>query len=133
MDFSIPPAAQKLVEAATALADALVTEHSGHAPQLFGDDAERRSRTEDGRLVAEIFAIRADARMKAHGLGLYGAFMPKEAGGAGLSVLETAIVEEALANRPAYAQVFWPDLTIHLLGRAWGPTPVLLAGSPAIQ
>jgi alkylation response protein AidB-like acyl-CoA dehydrogenase len=133
MDFSIPPLAQKLVDASTALADALVIEHSGRAPQLFGDDAERRSRGEDGRLVAEVFAIRADARTKAHGLGLYGAFMPREAGGAGLSVLETAIVEEALANRPAYPQVFWPDLTIHLLGRAWGPTPVLLAGSPAIQ
>jgi alkylation response protein AidB-like acyl-CoA dehydrogenase len=133
MDFSVPAEAERLARVSTTLADELVTEHSARSPQLFGDDAERRSRSEDGRLVPEVFAIRADARKKAQAMGLYGAFMPKEAGGAGATVLETAIVEEALANRPAYPQVFWPDLTIHLLGRAWGPTPVLLAGSPDIQ
>lgn len=133
MDFTLPPEAEELSRVARTLADQLVADHARTSPMLFGEDAERRSVGDDGRLVPEIFAIRAEVRAKAIELGLYGAYMPEEVGGAGLSVLTTAILEEALADRPAYPQVFWPDLSVHVLGRAWGPTPVLLAGSPGIR
>ncbi len=133
MDFTLPPEAEELSRVARTLSDQLVADHSRMNPSLFGEDAERCSVGHDGRLVPEIFAIRADVRAKALELGLYGAYMPEEVGGAGLSVLTTAILEESLADRPAYPQVFWPDLSVHILGRAWGPTPVLLSGSPTIQ
>ncbi len=70
--------------------------------------------------------LRREVRRRAKALGLYAADMPEAVGGAGLSFLGRCILEMELHSHDT---VFFEDV----LGGGGGPTPLLLAGTPAQQ
>lgn len=70
--------------------------------------------------------LRREVRRRAKALGLYAADMPEAVGGAGLSFLGRCILEMELHSHDT---VFFEDV----LGGGGGPTPILLAGTPAQQ
>lgn len=70
--------------------------------------------------------LRREVRRRAKALGLYAVDMPEAVGGAGLSFLGRCILEMELHSQDT---VFFEDV----LGGGGGPTPLLLAGTPAQQ
>ena len=131
--FDAGEAFQTLLDDVVAFGDAQVAEASERAPELFGIDADRVSIDSDCRFVPLVHEVRATVRKRAVERGFYGMSMPGADGSAGMTCLGMSMLDEALSTRPAYPSVLWPDLTIHMLGRAWGPTPVLLRGSDEIK
>lgn len=117
------------VEKIRAFADDLVAGYQKEHPDLFDSvHGEKTCLDANDRLVPRVAEIRRDLRMRSAKAGYYGGFMPREVGGAGWTQSESMRIYEDLANRPAFTQVLWPDLVLHLAGETWGPNPVLLNG-----
>lgn len=121
--------ARTLIERAGRLADQVAEDLRAEHPDFFAPDVENRTLDAWNRLTDAALAARAQVRRRAVDAGVYGAFLPEDRGGAGLSALEVVLLEEKLATRAPYGGPLWPDFTIHLLGRAWGPNQLLLAGT----
>ncbi len=68
--------------------------------------------------------LRRRVRMRSHELGLYAADMPREAGGAGLSLSERVVLD---AEAFSHETVFFEDL----MGGPGGPSSILLACNEA--
>lgn len=112
-----------------------LVESAGNAYPALLDTVtgERACLGDDDRLVGPVHELRAECRRESYAAGYYGSFMPEEVGGRGWSATTQLEVYEALSYGPAYTQVFWPDLVIHVGGQAWGPSGVLLAGDQNIK